>query len=359
MPDTTWVNPLPRVGYFYSYFPPEILYALGRVPVQILPTAHNTSAVEPYLHKNFCALSKLILAGFLDSATPSATLDLEGVVFTDHCDTQRRLYDVWRAYAPVPALAFLDLPRRTDSLGVDFYAAALDRFAKQCEDRFGRTLTAAALASSIRLYNHQRALWSDLCAAWVAGRISTRQYYALRDLRWTTDPDTANMEIEAALAGAEQASSLSGRAPRIMVMGSLQIHRGLIDAIEEDGRARVVAEESACDERAVMTSIPTEGSREHLLHALALAYLNRPAPRLRDLPRRLDYLARLVETRQVDGVVCSYYKFCDPFLAEFPIVKRFFHGLDIPVLLLEDEGEAAFRGQARTRLDAFLEVNGG
>ena len=47
------MSELPRVGYFYSYFPKEILYAFGRVPVRIFPTARNGADAEPYLHKNF------------------------------------------------------------------------------------------------------------------------------------------------------------------------------------------------------------------------------------------------------------------------------------------------------------------
>lgn len=360
MTEVTLVSDLPRVGYFYSYFPKEILYAFGRVPVRIFPSATNGAEAEPYLHKNFCALVKVTLASFLDESAPP---DLEGVVFSDICDAHRRLYDVWRAYVNIPVLAFLDLPRRADALGQNFYVATLTRFVTQLETRFGVTLTADALADSICIYNRQRALWSELRAAWVDGRVPTATYYALRDARFARDPVAANGQIRDALADAVDCAPNSSRAPRILLMGSLQVQRGLIEAID-DSRARitkatsVVAEDSACDEREVSAPIREEGTREELVRDLAVKYLVAPAPRMRDLPRRLDYLARLAETRRVNGVICSYYKFCDLFLAEFPVVKAFFESKKIPVLLLEDEGDPALSGQARTRLEAFVEMLG-
>ena len=346
------MNDFPRVGYFYSYFPKEILHAFGRVPVRIFPTARDGADAEPYLHKNFCALVQVTLASFLDADAPA---DLEGVVFSDICDAHRRLYDVWRAYVNVPVLAFLDLPRRVDALGQDFYYATLRRFVAQLEARFEMALTADALADSIRLYNCQRALWSALRAAWAEGRVPTAIYYDLRDVRFTRDPLNVNAQIRDALGNTASRAPNAPTAPRLLLMGSLHVPRALVDAIEEAG-ARVVAEDSACDEREVSVPIREEGTREELVRALAMQYLDSPAPRMRDLSHRLDYLARLAETRRVNGVICSYYKFCDLFLAEFPVVKEFFESRQIPVLLLEDEGAPALSGQARTRLEAFIEM---
>lgn len=182
----------------------------------------------------------------------------------------------------------------------------------------------------------------------------TATYYALRDTRFTCDPAAANADIERALNSARSAAEDAG-SPRILLMGSLQVHRGLIDAVEAAG-ARVIAEDSACDERELRGAVRDQGTRDELLRALAVQYLDAPASRLRDLPRRLDYLGRLADTRRVQGVIGSYYKFCDLFLVEFPVVKKFFQDKGIPILLLEDEGDAALSGQARTRLEAFVEM---
>jgi benzoyl-CoA reductase/2-hydroxyglutaryl-CoA dehydratase subunit BcrC/BadD/HgdB len=297
----------------------------------------------------------MVFASFVGDSQPP---DLEGVIFSDLCDAQRRLYDMWDAFAAVPALAFVDLPRRTDMLGVEFYRSRLEQLVERLEESFGQKLTAPTLAVSIRLYNEQRRLWNELRTAWTNGRVPTSQYYALRDLRLTADPIAANAEIRAALE-AVTGPEPDGPGCRLLLMGSLYVHRGLIDAVEQDGRVHIVAEDSACDEREVNVAVPSEGTRDQLIGALARSYLGAPAPRLRDLPRRLDYLASVVQSRRVTAVICSYFKFCDLFLAEFPVTRNFFQARGIPVLLLEDEGDAALNGQVRTRLEAFLEmVNG-
>jgi benzoyl-CoA reductase/2-hydroxyglutaryl-CoA dehydratase subunit BcrC/BadD/HgdB len=77
---------------------------------------------------------------------------------------------------------------------------------------------------------------------------------------------------------------------------------------------------------------------------------------MRDFPRRLDYLSRLITDRGIEGVTCSYHKFCDLFMSEYPVLRKAMQDRDLPVLLLEDEGEAILSGQHRTRLEAFLEL---
>ncbi len=343
----------PRVGYIYSSVPPEILHAFGRVPVRVFPSARNAADAEAYLPKNFCAFSKILLASFLGEA---ASCDLEGMIFADDCDSQRRLYDVWSAYATVPALAFLDLPRRTDTLGQEYCVFSLGRLIAQLEKRYNQVLTAETLAESIRLYNDQRELWLSLRRAWLAGRVSTARYYEMRAIRLTGPPIQANAAIAAALQGPTPAPARAQA--RLLLMGSRHVHLGLVDAIEEDGHARIIGEDSACDEHELMEPISTAGDRARLIAALAAHYLGFAAPRQRDIPQRLEHLSRLVAERNADGVICSYYKFCDLYLAEFPLVKRFFESRKIPVLLLEDEGEPTLSGQARTRVQAFIEILG-
>ena len=102
---------------------------------------------------------------------------------------------------------------------------------------------------------------------------------------------------------------------------------------------------------------PGDTTQDEMLRDMAARYLDKPpCPRMRDFPRRLAYLSQLISKRRIDGVICSYYKFCDLFMSEYPILRKAMQDLDLPVLLLEDEGEATLSGQHRTRIEAFLEV---
>ncbi len=344
----------PRVGVLYPFVPPEILFAFGRVPVRVFPSARNAADAEAYLPKNFCALAKATLASFLDGC-PSHSI--EGVILADVCDAQRRLYDVWRAYAAVPAIAFLDLPRRTDPLGQRFYAASLARLVAQLEEQYEQPLLADALVDAIGIYNEQRQLWLSLRRAWVEERIPTARYYELRAMRLNDHPIKTNAAIHAALQSATAAPPPT-RPVRLMLMGSHHVHLGLVDAIAQDDRTSIVGEDSACDEQESMRPVEAARDRAQLLSALAAHYLGLASPRWRNLPQRLEHLGQKANERKPNGVICSYFKFCDLYLSEFPTIKRFFESRKIPVLLLEDEGELILSGQARTRLQAFVEMLG-
>jgi benzoyl-CoA reductase/2-hydroxyglutaryl-CoA dehydratase subunit BcrC/BadD/HgdB len=344
--------PVKKIGYFYADFPREIIYAFGWTPVQLLPTGPTVAGSEAFLPRNFCTLTKSLLALSLDGQGPC----LDGVVFTSNCDAQRRLYDVWREYLPVQALAFLDVPRLRTPAARERFARLLGDLVAAWEERFGQRLSPEALAQAIQVYNHQRRLWQEVQARWLEGRMATRRYYDLRRLCLTNDPVWANERLAEALEGARERETMPLSGPRVLLLGSLAVNEELVGLVEEDG-GRIVGEDSAVGElRAVVGVAPGSDVRE-MLHAIATAYLARPpAPRQRDLGGRLAWVKGLADSRQARGVICSYYKFCDLYLSEFPPLREALATAGYPVLLIEDEGESGLSGQVRTRVQAFLEM---
>jgi benzoyl-CoA reductase subunit C len=340
-----------KIGYFCSYVPKEIIYALGKTPVRVLPAASKASAAEAFLPRNFCSLVKVTLASFLEGGS-----DLEGVVHSDSCDGLRRLHDVWRRYVGVEALHLLDLPRNDTPVSQDYYAHALGKLVKKLENRYEVKLTAERLSSSIHRYNEQRALVAELEHGWGAGQIGTETYLGLRRACVTEDPLLVNARLRDALDNSRSEVSKPPQKTRVMIVGSLLTNDQLYRAIEECG-ALVVAEDSCASGREQASQVAASGDVDEMLHNLATAYLSKPpCPRMRDFPRRMAYLSRLVTEHQVSGVVAFLYKFCDLFMSEYPVLRETLRGLDVPVLLLEDEGESALSGQHRTRLEAILEV---
>jgi len=342
------------VGLFSSQLPRELLYALGCIPVRVFPSAPKPTAAEAFVPRNFCALSRLILASFLENGQAG----LDAAVFSDEDDATRRLYDVWRACVPVPAWGFVEVPRSASGLAVGRYTSILGQLAAQLEGRAGRSLSAAALQQAIRVYNEQRQLLSQARQRWLAARVDTSTYRRLRRLALTQDPLAANLALREALDETNLPGEpfVPGPAPRLLLLAELAAPAGLVRLVEERG-ARVVAEDSDLDERGSTEPILTEiRTVDDGLAALARAYLSAPpGPRMRDLPRRLAQLARLVAERGVQAAICAYSKFCDLYLAEYPAVRAHLEGLGVPVLLLELEDDA-ISGQQRTRVEAFLET---
>lgn len=340
-----------KIGYFCSYVPKEIIYAFGKVPVRILPTAVKASEAEAYLPRNFCSLVKITLASFLENES-----DLEAVIHADSCDGLRRLNDVWRHYVDIEVLQLLDLPRIDTPLGHQHFDHALRRLVTRMEERYHMRLTAEGLKRAIIPYNEQRSLLTELDKRWSQGLIPTTDYYGLRHVALTDDPVLANAQLRDRLVEMPGQEPPSSRKARVMLIGSLLVNRDLVEAVEDYG-AQIVAEDSCSVGRDLATHIRVPTNIDEMLRDMAARYLDKPpCPRMRDLPRRLAYLSQLISKRRIDGVICSYYKFCDLFMSEYPILRKAMHDLDLPVLLLEDEGEATLSGQHRTRIEAFLEV---
>jgi len=340
-----------NIGYFCSYVPKEIIHAFGKTPVRMMPTAAKASEAEAYLPRNFCSLVKVTLASFLASDP-----DLEAVIHADSCDALRRLNDVWRAYVDVEALHLLDLPRKSTATSADYFHRALRKLVEALEQRYDTEFTAERLGKSIQCYNEQRSLAAQLDRRWSRGEVSTATYHDLQRASVTDDPPIVNARLRAVLDSPPGEFSTRRHGRRVMLVGSLLTSVELIEAIEDYG-GRVVAEDSCLAAREPVSEVQLSDSVDQMLKNLAAAYLAKaPCPRMHDFPRRMEYLLGLASDRDVDGVVACLYKFCDMFMSEYPVLRKTLQDAGIPILLLEDEGEASLSGQHLTRLAAFLEV---
>ncbi|MGC8879400.1 MAG: 2-hydroxyacyl-CoA dehydratase subunit D [Anaerolineae bacterium] len=348
----------PIVGLLSAFVPRELLFALGCIPVRLFPTAAKPTAAEAYLPRNFCALTRNLLASFLEERPP-----VQAVIFTDEDDSLRRLQDVWAECVPVPIWGSLEVPRISDATAIRHFATGLARLAQQLEWHTGVTLSARRLRAAISLYNQQRRLLMSLKASWLNGALPTPLYRRLRRLALTEQPQSANEALQNqidSLSASVDAPGVAGDAKdwgmRLLLIAELAAPAALVRQLESAG-ARVVAEVSDLDELSVTQMIDETGETvEDLLMALAEAYLAKaPAPRVRTPSRRLEYLTQLARERAVDAVICVCSKFCDLPLAEYPLLKADMERIGIPVLLLELEDET-LSGQHRTRVEAFLEM---
>lgn len=334
-----------RIGYTSSYLPPEIIWACGLTPVRLQP-GNSLAAADGYLPRNFSVETRALFAAALDDE-----LTIDAAIFLDEDDTSRRLFDVWRAYADIPALGLVPLPRLDNDLASQRYAHSLSGLAKSLTAISCQPLTDDRLRRAIDLYNEQRILWCVLRERWIEGGLSAGDWHDVRWLALTADPETANAEL-AAIAHNDKAlvASASG-GPRLLILGSMHVPHQFLVFLETCG-ARVVAEDSEADERVLTEAVPGPG-----MEALARSYLRKwPGPRPNALARRLYNITRLLDERCVKGVIALYPKFADAYLAEYIQLAELFRARDLPSLLLENDGESGFSGQQRTRVEAFLEV---
>jgi benzoyl-CoA reductase/2-hydroxyglutaryl-CoA dehydratase subunit BcrC/BadD/HgdB len=348
-----------RVGICSAGVPRELLWAVGCLPVRMFPTAAKPTPAEAYLPRNFCSLTKLLLSSYLEGDAPA----LDAVVFTDEDDATRRLHDVWPTCVRIPVWGFLEVPRNGGPHAVSRFAGLLAALATELATHTGRPLTAARLRAAIDLYNRQRHLLVALRQRWLDGALPTPAYRRLRQMALTEAPTSANDALQEALTATDHdaadplvASGTTSPSLRTLLLAELAAPVALVRQIEASG-ARIVGEVSGLDELAVNEPVPTVGdSVEALLTALAEAYLNQPpAPRLRTVSQRIAYVTHLAEQRAAHAVICAYSKFCDLYLAEYPVLRTELERVERPLLLLELEDDT-LSGQHRTRVEAFLEM---
>jgi len=277
---------------------------------------------------------------------------VDGVIFTNTCDAVRLLRDVWQTYVPVPVVSFFEFPRQKTSHSVRYAIQSLYSLIKDLEHFSGQTLRAEELSYAVRVYNKQRELRLIWRTEWLKGHIALSDYLAFRKACLTQDP-----EIQREPVVVDSSAMLStSRLPRILLLGSLSVRDDLVLLIHELG-GRVFGEDSDIDERAITAEICSEGTIPELLEKIVLTYFEmRPSPYDHQVARRVEYIDQLITDRQIDAVIFSYYKFCDPFFFFFPAIKKTLDRRNIPILLLEDVAEARISGQMRTRLEAFLEM---
>ena len=96
---------------------------------------------------------------------------------------------------------------------------------------------------------------------------------------------------------------------------------------------------------------------EDLFLSVARGYLRRPAcPRMLTGAARFTYLQELIRECRAQGVVYHALKFCDSSLYDYALLRSRFAEAGIPLLYLETEYRDAGLEQARTRIQAFLEL---
>ena len=145
---------LPKIGYFCSYTPVELIRAAGFHPVRIKGTGKESCSANEVLCSNICPYIKAVI----DQKINGNLEDFKGMVFVNSCDGMRRLYDAWvkldegkRAFNYI-----LDIPKNTDDAAVFYYANLLKKFKEKLESYFTLKIQHDDINNSIALYNAVR-----------------------------------------------------------------------------------------------------------------------------------------------------------------------------------------------------------
>jgi len=338
------------LSFACSYVPEEIIMAAGLRPRRMIPEAPPSEA-DAYLHPNTCGYVKSLLASLIAAEDTVGA----GFVFTNSCDSMRRLNDIWSAHEGAAARFFIDVPKKRDPDSIDFFASELKRFAANLEEQIpGAGLTDGSLRAAIKMCNDSRRL---------VGEVLLRQRDPVSTVRGSSvfnlclagvTSDTTVFADDLRRFLEDPGPPVSATGPRVVLTGNA-IHRPDLLMLIEDSGGTVVGLDT-CTVGRHQDRLVVEDPDDPL-RALAERYLLRaPCARMEGIETRLQYLRDLVIDSKADGIVYSMTKFCDAQAYDAPIMQDGFREAGIPFLLVEHNYEWGGLEQTRTRIEGFFEM---
>ena len=349
------------IGYFCCFVPDEIITALDLVPYRI-----QGSPTEPIDEAD--ALLEPMACPFARSCFNMALKDeydfLDGFVAPHSCDTIERLYHIWHTNKPSPFNHLINVPHMLGPSSDEFYKNELLYFTRQLEEFAGRKLDLERLKEAIRLYNRRRALLRELYGLRkenpprVTGAEITKTLVAGMGI-----PATEHIELITGLIAEvkERPAAASDGLPRIFLWGNEIDDSSFIELVEECG-AHVVMDDLCTGSRFFWQDVD---ETEDPFDGLVRRYLDIHCPRTLkpqagaredDLENRFGYIRRFIEDWEAAGAIFYIVRYCDTCELEGPDLKEYLNGLNLPVLMIEDDYSTSTMGQLRTRIQAFLEM---
>jgi predicted CoA-substrate-specific enzyme activase len=348
---------LKKVGYLCTYTPLELINASGAAHLRLFK-AGDTDIVasgEQITQSVFCDFTKSVLGAFKEGDPLYTSLDKVYTFYT--CDCIKKVGEAIGAFFK-PSEVFNTPRLRHKDSSRDFYLSEILHFKDDLEKLTGRTIEPESVRTHIKEYNKVRTLLRKIS-----------------DLRKRDNPPLTGKDFLELIKGyyylpperlidlyTEVYNQLSAvpdtgaKRIRLLMAGGIVADgdRRLLDLIEDEMGARVVAEDHCSGLKTIANPIDEDGDP---FRALAHAYLDQaPCSRMKPLQDRVDFSSKLADEYAVDGVVYAYLKFCPCYGQIKNEFFRLFQQKDLPLLEIPVDYSKSDIGQIKTRVEAFVEV---
>lgn len=345
-----------RVGYVCVYTPVELLSAAGVRHVRLLKagTPEVVGAGELHTNSVLCDHTKSCVGGFVTGDPLFKALDR---VYNFHaCANMKRATEIIGQFVPTK---LLNVPKnRGESESRSFFRQEILELKRDLERLTGRAIADEEVSRQILLYNQARSILRRLSELRKRSHpaLSGREFADLARGFFYLKPEDL---VECYTRVYEQLRSQSGSGPaplRLLLAGSVMAEgdRRLLEIVEEELGAVVVAEDHCAGLRAFRHSIAEDGDP---YQALANGYLDQaPCSNRKPMDDAIRLSAQMAGEYDVDGVLYVYLKFCACYgLTKSAFVARF-QELGFPVVDISSDYSQSDRGQLKTRLEAFVEI---
>jgi benzoyl-CoA reductase/2-hydroxyglutaryl-CoA dehydratase subunit BcrC/BadD/HgdB len=340
------------IGFFCPYVPEELLQAAGALPLRLMGGPVEISQAQIHLPNFCCHLVKSSLESYL-----RGELDfLQGIVFSQTCDTMKGLADIWAIESRLSFQFNLMVPSRLNStLARDYLKTEVEGLKTALEKKLGK-ISAESLQEAVRLFNgirdQLRALYSlrrrgpgllsgsGLARIIRAGYLMDRTQY-LRLLTGLVD------------SGPEQSETKTAGV-RLFLTGNI-VHSGDWFSLIEEAGGTIAGDDLCSGARTLRLSVKEEGDP---LDALVDRYFTTffCPTKHQGIQAHQELLLKEVQESGAKGVIFIFYKYCEPYYFDYPDLKKILEAEGFPTLLLEIEDPSQSGGQIKTRVQAFVEM---
>ncbi|MBI2472009.1 MAG: 2-hydroxyacyl-CoA dehydratase [Planctomycetes bacterium] len=344
-------NSLPKIGYFCSYTPVELIRAAGFHPVRIKGSEKESSSANEMLCGNICPYIKAVV----DQKINGNLEDFKGMVFVNSCDGMRRLYDAWIKLDEGKKRFnyILDIPKNTDDAAVYYYANLLKKLKEKLESYFTLKIHHDDINHSISVYNAVRERVQLFLQKYWSGYIGQSGYEIFSLLKKGANvlPEKFHEYLSHVMKQKEGVRDTRD-IPRLFVWGSIMENERIMKVVEDAG-AKVVAEDLCNGSRYFDAQINI--SSDPIL-SIARRYIKRaPCSRMVNIIERVNNVLSIMQEKSIHGAIYHTLKFCDHNLLDYPVIKKTFQEKNIPLLHLNCDYTLSSEGQIKTRVEAFLE----
>jgi len=338
------------LGWYEPYFPEELAYAAGLLPVRILARHEPDENSEKWIYASCYPVRDMVNQFFKGRYGY-----IDGLVNVEGCQWMYNAFEVAMNNFKNLFTHYLFLPDYPDSASSkDVLRSELNVFKERLEEWTGKIITDADLDKAIDVYNKNRLLLRQICELRRADRpvIMGSEMMSILLADQVMDKAEMNDILEKFIAELEAREPGKDRI-RLMLIGSETWDTSLEDMVEALG-ADIVIDELDNGTSYFWNNVFPQKDR---LMALSLRYLSRPHNPVKDnnWRRRPQHIFELSEDYHIDGVILAKQIYCHLHGTDNYAVWKMLRERNIPFHFFERDTTLP-EDETKLRLEAFLNM---
>jgi len=342
-------------GYFCTYTPEELLHAAGVHPIRLFGGTEDITRADTLIQSFVCPFVRAVL----DTALKGGFDYLDGIVHAYTCDATCGLFGIWQRNIKTDFTYTYAPPYFMSEGSLRYHVSELGKLKKAIEKYTGTEISDESMAKSIELYNRKRSALKRLYALRASNPtpISGSEVLDVVLAGSILPPEEYISMIEALIKEILRPVGCGQDAHRVYISGS-ELHDTEILRTIEGAGATIVGDDLCTGARGFHDLVEPGGDP---IEALARRYITRtPCPSRLPVGRRLEFILEGIRECRAETLIFVIQKFCDPHLAEQPILSESLKEAGIPNMVIETEHRIGpGKEQIRTRVQGFLEMIAG